>query len=343
MQPNNCCPPNTPVSIPGSTGVNGYTTITANFLVPAAGANVTVSVGNSLLLPVGLKVVFAGTAHFQVASIVSPTSVVLTFLNYTGDVAAGTTINSGSVVAPSDGAIGLSAFTTTTANVTLPAQNANVAVSIVNGQWMKAGQKVFVSDGTNWGTFQVVTVPTSAPFTTATLQFLQVTGDAVPTTVIASGATVTPIGVQGAAGTNGFTVAGSISATTAQTQQLTTTPAQAMSLTLTLAASAGKTYLLFARCRLDYVGATFAANRTVTFKIRRTNNTAGDVTNGITTFQTAVITTLSYTAGNLVVVAIPYTTAGTSDIIQPFVSIDVLPSAGSIQVIEGNITAVELT
>ena len=50
---------------------NGFTTITSNFIVPAAGANVTASVGNSLLLSCWIKScprrnsAFSGRPDFQ--------------------------------------------------------------------------------------------------------------------------------------------------------------------------------------------------------------------------------------------------------------------------------------
>lgn len=243
-----------------------------------------------------------------------------------------------------NGTNGINAFTTTLATITLPIPLANVGpIAVANSNWMAIGQILIISsDASHIGTFMVVS--TSTGF--VELEWLDQTGDSAQGTVIPIGATVSPAGAAGAAGaagTNGFTVAGTISAATAGTQALSATPAEALSCTLTLAASAGKTYLLFARARIDYVGATYNATHTVTFKLRRTNNTAGDVTNGVVTFQTAVITTLSYTAGQPSIVAIPYTTQGVSDVIQPFVSVDVLPSAGSMEIIECSITAVELT
>ena len=93
------------------------------------------------------------------------------------------------------GTPGQNAFTTTTKATTLPAQNNTVIVSVANCQWMAFGQIVFASDGTNFGTFQVAAVPVS-PFTSVSLKFLQYTGDSAPAVVIASGATVTPAGIQ---------------------------------------------------------------------------------------------------------------------------------------------------
>lgn len=103
------------------------------------------------------------------------------------------------------------------------------------------------------------------------------------------------------------------------------------------------TYLILARARIDYTGATFAAVRTVTIKLRRTNNTAADLTNGSSVLLTEIITTLTYTAGHVVIPPVIYTTTRNDDIIQIFGSIDVVPSAGSIDATEAEIVAIPLS
>jgi len=200
---------------------------------------------------------------------------------------------------------------------------------------MVVGQFLFISDGTNLAHFQITAIQASPPV--ITIKALGNNGDTAATNVIANGASVSPAGVQGS---NGFTVLGTTSAATGGSQALTITPSQALSASLTLVGSAGKTYMLHARVRLDYVGATFGANQTVTLTLRRTNNTAAN--NGSTTIQTAVVTTVTYGLGELSIMA-PYTTAGASDVLQPFISVSVAPSAGSLNVVEAAITAIELT
>lgn len=93
-----------------------------------------------------------------------------------------------------DGTNGVNAYTLTTADITLPAAAGPVvlATSVAVASWMAIGQVVFISDGTNWGHFEVLTIPSS---TSVTLDWLQYPNDAVGTTVIASGATVSPAGV----------------------------------------------------------------------------------------------------------------------------------------------------
>lgn len=93
------------------------------------------------------------------------------------------------------GTPGQNAFTTTTTATTLPAQNNTVIVAVANCQWMAVGQIVFISDGTHLGTFSVASTPVS-PFTSVSLKFLLYTGDSAPAVIIASGATVTPAGIQ---------------------------------------------------------------------------------------------------------------------------------------------------
>lgn len=96
--------------------------------------------------------------------------------------------------AGSDGADGINAFTVTTATVTLPAAAGPVVLptSVGVSSWASIGQVIFISDGTNWAHFRVLTIPSASSFT---LTWLDYPGDAVGTTAIASGATVSPAGV----------------------------------------------------------------------------------------------------------------------------------------------------
>jgi hypothetical protein len=101
------------------------------------------------------------------------------------------------------------------------------------------------------------------------------------------------------------------------------------------------TYLLLGRVNLQYAGATFSANQTVTLKLRRTNNTAADLTNGSTTGITRIITTITDEMGSFVLPQIIYTaTAG--DIISIFASVAVVPSVGALNATDANIVAIRL-
>lgn len=110
------------------------------------------------------------------------------------------------------------------------------------------------------------------------------------------------------------------------------------SLTLTAAG----TYLIFARVRLDYNAATFAANRTVTLKLRRTNNTAADLTNGSTAALTQILTITTFTMGDYTWIPLPYVTTNTNDAIAIFGGLDTAPTAGSLDAVEAEIIAIRL-
>jgi hypothetical protein len=112
----------------------------------------------------------------------------------------------------------------------------------------------------------------------------------------------------------------------------------AQQITLTTAG----TWLITARARCDYVGATFAASRTVSLKIRRLNNTAGDVTHAATAWKTQIITTLSFTALDAVLASAQYVTANVDDVLALQVAIDTDPTAGSLQITEAEIVATYL-
>lgn len=94
------------------------------------------------------------------------------------------------------GTAGTDAFTTTTADFTIPAIGATVVVTVGNTDWMAKGQPVFASDGVDWGTFEVNTITST---TQVTLEFLGAEGDGSPGAVIGSGAAVSPGGAPQAA------------------------------------------------------------------------------------------------------------------------------------------------
>lgn len=105
--------------------------------------------------------------------------------------------------------------------------------------------------------------------------------------------------------------------------------------------SPGK-YLIYARVRLDYTGATFAANRTATLKVRRTNNTAADLTGASAAFMTQIITTQTYTAGIIALPVVVYETDNEDDTLQLWGSIDTGPTAGSIDAVQAELVAIRI-
>lgn len=234
--------------------------------------------------------------------------------------------------AGSDGSDGVNAYGLVTTDFIVPSVGDNVMVSLDNGIWMVVGQKV-VFDGP--ATFEVVTVNSA---TSVTLTFMGYADDVAPGSTISAGMGVSPSGTQPALSTLSVYAAGSAYSLTATPALLnfgTTDP----ELTIT---SPG-TWLIFARVRYDYTAATFAAVRTVTSKLRRTNNTAADLTNGSSSWKTDIITTLTYTAAIHVLPPVVYTTANSDDVISIFGDVSVVPSAGTLDAIEAEIVALKIS
>lgn len=102
------------------------------------------------------------------------------------------------------------------------------------------------------------------------------------------------------------------------------------------------TYRIRGRVLLQNNGATFAANRTITLKFRRTNNTAGDLTNGSMTVLSGIITIITGPGGVVVLPEVVYTTTNADDVITIFGDVSVVPTAGSLDVVGGSIHAVRV-
>lgn len=103
-----------------------------------------------------------------------------------------------------DGTDGVNAFTTASLFV-MPAELANVTVTVGNSTWMTAGQIVFAAAGGAVGHFEVIAKPTS---TSVTLQNLEDTpndaypDNSAPGTNFPNGTQISPAGLQGPAGAN---------------------------------------------------------------------------------------------------------------------------------------------
>ena len=95
----------------------------------------------------------------------------------------------------SDGADGINAFTLTNASFEQPAVSANVLVYVDDSTWISVGQILFVQSA---GYFEVISKPDGI---SVTLENLGYDGNAAPTTIIASGKTVSAAGVKGDTGT----------------------------------------------------------------------------------------------------------------------------------------------
>lgn len=99
------------------------------------------------------------------------------------------------------------------------------------------------------------------------------------------------------------------------------------------------TYKISARAYVKYSGATYAGNQTLTIKLRRTNNTAADVSNSSTTVDLEILTTTTKAVGVIVLPDIIYTTSNNDDIIQLWGAVSATPSAGNVVVNEASIVA----
>lgn len=231
-----------------------------------------------------------------------------------------------------NGTDGANAFSESTADFVIPAIGDTVTVALDQSLWMVDGQ-IVVFEGP--ATFRVTSLPSA---TSAELEFLGYAGDLSPGGTIVSGSQVSPSGAQPELSTLSVYASGTA-------YQLTNTPALLdfgttdPSLTIT---SPG-TWLIFGRVRYDYTGATFAAVRTVTTKLRRTNNSATDLSNSSAGWATEIITTLTYTAMILDLQPIVYTTVNSDDILQLWGDVNIVPSAGSLDAVEASIIAIKLS
>lgn len=101
------------------------------------------------------------------------------------------------------------------------------------------------------------------------------------------------------------------------------------------------TYLIMATANIVYTAATFAAVRDVTLKLRRTNNTAADLTGGSVVTKTGIITTLTYTM-QTPSWSVLYTTANNNDVITIFGDVGVLPTAGTLDISAASLIAIRI-
>lgn len=105
-----------------------------------------------------------------------------------------------------DGADGTNAFTTTTAQFTMPAELANVTIDVVTSTPFAVGQNIYIKSGGAAGYFQIISKPSSTQMEiknladTSTGMYLV---NSVAGTSFGSGGAVSPAGVQGPSGTNG--------------------------------------------------------------------------------------------------------------------------------------------
>lgn len=254
------------------------------------------------------------------------------------------------------GTNGVNAYTVTTADFVVPAKSANVTIAVANNSWAVAGQNIFIAGA---GTFSVVS---KASTTSLTITYLNYDSNTAATTNIVSGAGVSPGGYQpttplsvAAGGTGQTTIQTAVTGLGLGTTPLTvyasgtayqfTNAAAKLDFGTTdpsLTITSPGIYLIFARVRVDYNAATFAAVRNLTLKLRRTNNTAADLTNSSMGAKTEIITTLTFTMGIYTLQPVVYTTTNSDDVVEIWGNLDTVPSAGSLDAVEASIVALRI-
>lgn len=100
------------------------------------------------------------------------------------------------------------------------------------------------------------------------------------------------------------------------------------------------TYLIQGNVGVKYNGATYAGAQTVTFKFRRTNNTAADLSNGSRAVELPVLTT--FTGGDVMALPPVIYTATSGDIVTVFGILSAVPAAGAVLADSAEIVAIRL-
>jgi hypothetical protein len=256
------------------------------------------------------------------------------------------------------GTNGTSAFTTTTAQTgPTPADTTTAyTIPVASSVQFVVGTDLIIGQGpgailANPGPLAVVITAIPAP-NSITVKNLRVVDQGV---TVSSGALVAPIGFLPAVpltiaqgGTNAITKAAAqtslglgqdslISSGAALAQAITAVNAQVGAIDIQL--SAAGVWELRGFVTIDMLGVTFAANRTITCKIR--NITQGtDLGSGV--LHTQSPTTTGYPTHFLLLPPIKYTLGVANDHLQLFIIIDVINSAGTLTVDAGSLEAIPL-
>lgn len=207
-----CCAPSCSDApafrVPGPAGENAFTFTNANFVMPAVGLTVVVSVLDALWMIPGQTVFIQGAGNMAVAS-KSGNSVTVSNPGYAGNTNPGITINSGAQVAPGGvGGNSGNAYTNTTGGFVMPAVNGTVQIPVLNTAWMVAGEPIFIS---NAGSFLVSSIQSAISVTIVNLGYSE---NVAPATNVPGGQGVTPTGRKGNTGATGLGTLNSISPTT---------------------------------------------------------------------------------------------------------------------------------
>ncbi len=298
-----CCNPcvvTPPVNIPGPAGLNAYTYTTFNFVIPATGGSVILNVQNSSPFAVGMTIMVAsqsgGSTHGTfIVTAVTTGGIQATFLGLVNDSISGQTISAPAVVTPV-GSPGFNAFTNTSASLIIGGGGSfNLAVN--NSSWAGIGETIFVSDGTNFGTFTVTAISTG----NITGTFLGLVTDTVPPFTFAGGAIVTPaanpnIGIVAVVngGTGANTIAGARANLSAAGSGANSDITSLTALSTPLPISEGGTGNITA---LAALAALINPSKTGTFQANSTNQVAVGNTN--VTANSVIIITLKTVGGTV--------------------------------------------
>lgn len=301
-------------------GQNAFAVTTSNFTVPSVGSNVTVPVDDSTSFVVGEYAVATGPANFKVASVPNSTSLTLTFLGNTGDVSPGATVLSGSIISPT-GIAGQNAFTTLTAQITIPAVGSTVNASVISTDWIAVNQKLVI-DGP--ASFQATVINSH---TSVTLKFLGYVGDLAPSNTISNGAKVSPSGTQPE---TGATV--SVGLGSPFVIPVTTPTSAGISVTIPNAGTWKITAFMQIIFSDDYNG--YNGENPVVFTIQRLNNTTTALVN-LTCYPPTGTNPSSgsrVTWGVFPIQLAAYTTSNTNDQIGIFASYQHTLGAGTLSI-----------
>ncbi|MES2287545.1 MAG: hypothetical protein V4547_17760 [Bacteroidota bacterium] len=102
------------------------------------------------------------------------------------------------------------------------------------------------------------------------------------------------------------------------------------------------TYLILSNLKIEYASLTTLGAAVCNFKLRRTNNTATDLSNASTNFNVPTLTALTQTAGDADIQPIIYTTSNNDDVIEMWGNRGANVTLGNIQVGEASIVIIRL-
>lgn len=341
----------------GALTSQGFTTTTANFNIATS---ITISVFSSAAFQIDQQVFIANATqriNGIVTAVPSSTSITITVLNFPGDSPSGT-INSGALVTPGSGNnISFGTATTLASSFAIPSANSTGTATVFGFNASGAiGPKYVViyssTGGTLYGTFSV----SASSSTSLTLKPLLLPGEsqsgtlpvgslvipvAAPNIGFSPGIAADPTGVQLAVSGNAAPGSG-YALTTNSTAQVTVN-GTLIQVTLPLAG----TYVIFGWANINGVGSTFPVTGSGV-----SNVTLVLIGSPSSFFSLATVirprvgastaaTTQSGTWATAMLSPVTWVTAssGTCTMIA---SIDVLPSAGSIEIVQATILAIKI-